>query len=303
MKKYVLFSILLICPMLSHASEFLQQSEFDVAQSEIKYSLMNNQVSEQKFQADDEGEISYSSGKSEKDFKLKSPGKAFAMSLLVPGLGQNYTGGSKLKSLAFLGTEIASWVLYFKWESDADDLTGAYEAFNDAHWSESRYDDMLLWTYGLTDDEQSTGQITEISHHLPDTKTQQYYEMTGKYDQFAWGWNDAVLLSDSSTYENYSLNNPFPAIFGAENIPYSANRNLYETMRNDANNKYDQARKMIYVSMLNRLFSAFEAMISAKNYNKTVVNKSLLSTISAKVSYKSLYVKRDTPFLTLSMKF
>lgn len=32
-------------------------------------------------------------------------------------------------------------------------------------------------------------------HHLPDQKTQQYYEMIGKYEQFRWGWDD---YSDSS---------------------------------------------------------------------------------------------------------
>ena len=99
---------------------------------------------------------------------------------------------------------------------------------------------------------------------------------------------------------DYNVNNPFPFVNTPETTPFSANRNLYETMRNDANNKYDQARKMIYVSMVNRMFSAFEAMFSAKKNNN---NSSVLSSLSAEASLKSLYVKRDTPYITLSMKF
>ncbi|HDL01118.1 MAG TPA: hypothetical protein ENH23_02685 [candidate division Zixibacteria bacterium] len=302
MKKYLLFTILLIYPVLSHASEFLQQSEFDIVQSEIRYSLMNNKTASQKFQDTDSDEISYSGGTdSEGNNRYKSPGKAFLMSILIPGWGQHYTGGSTIKSLAFFGTEVASWVFYFKLHNDADDLTTVFEQFNDEHWIESRYDSMLAWTY--PDRDTDPGLYPELSHHLPDTKTQQYYEMTGKYDQFSWGWNDAVLLSDNTTYEDYNSIDSFPRVNTPATVPYSANRFKYETMRNDANNKYDQARKMIYVSMLNRMISAFEAMIAAKKSNRNRNDSSLLSSLSAEVSYRSYYVRRDTPFFNLSMKF
>lgn len=299
MKKYLLFTILLVCPLLTQATEFIQLSEFDVVQSEIKYSLMNNQITDQKFRDSESDEITYSDGYSaKKTTSYKSPGKAFAMSLILPGWGQHYNGSSKLKSLAFLGAEITSWVLYFKWEKDADDLTDAYETFNNKHWIESRYNDMLDWTYS----ERDIINYTELSHHLPTTKTQQYYEMTGKYDQFAWGWDDATLDGHLYTDDFYSLNNPFPRVMG-DSVPCSANRLLYETMRDDANNKYDQARKMVLVSMLNRMVSAFEAMITAKKNNSNNSGSSILSSFSAETSFKSIYVKRDTPYITLSMKF
>ncbi len=304
MKKYILSALLLICPLTADASEFLQQSEFDVAQSKIKYSLLNSDIASQKFQDSESGEITYKNGKSDsKTNSYKSPGKAFAMSLLIPGMGQLYVGDSKLKSLAFFGTEVTSWILFFKWGKDADDLTAAYEKFNNDHWIESRYIDMLQWTYGLENDDNTSGLYPELSHHLPKTKVQQYYEMTGKYDQFSWGWDDAMLLSDSTVYGDYSLNNPFPVLNSQENIPFSARRNAYEIMRDDANNKYSQARKMVYVSMINRMFAAFEALIAAKRNNRNSDGGSILSSLSAEASFKSSYVKRDTPYITLSMKF
>ena len=296
--KQILYTLLCtLFPVIISASEFVQVTEFDKAQSEIKYSLLQSTIETQKNLDSESDEISYNEGSAtNKPIEYKSPGKAFAMSLLVPGWGQYYAGESKLKSFAFLGVEVASWVFYFKLHSDADDLTDAYEQFNQAHWIEARYDSMRVWTYESGSD---PGPFPELSHTLPDTKTQQYYEMTGKYDQFVWGWEDATL--NDSTFEDYSALNPFPRVIGS-GVPQSAYRTTYETMRDDANNKYDQARKMIYVSMLNRMISAFEAMISAKKNN----NKStggLLSSLSAEASYKSFYVKRDTPFLTLKMKF
>ena len=299
MKKYFYTFLIFIVPLLTSASDFVEKSKFDIAQSEIKYSILHNSITEQQNLASESDEINYSSGsESAKSTGYKSPGKAFAMSLLIPGWGQQYNGSGKLKSLAFFGVEVVSWVFYFKLHKDADNLTGDYEAFNNAHWIEERYDSMLVWTYDPIMDQ---GPFPELSHHLPDTKTQQYYEMTGKYSQFSWGWDDAVLLSDSSVFGDYSSVNPMDRVIGS-GIPYSPHRELYETMRDDANNKYDQARKMIYVSMINRMFSAFEAMISAKKHNRKS-DDNLLSSISAEASFKSVYVKRDTPFITLKMKF
>lgn len=302
MKKYLLVTLLFISPLTTDASEFLSHSEFDYAQAEIKFSLLHNQVKDLKFQATESDEITYTDGtsSSKKDASYRSPGKALVMSLLIPGWGQHYNGSSKLKSLVFLGTEIASWTFYFKIHGDAEDLTDDYETYNNEHWIESRYRDMLSWTYH--DRDSIPGLYPELSHHLPsDPNDQQYFEMTGKYDQFSWGWDDAVLLADSSTYSDYNVNNIFLRVNSPEQVPFSANRNTYETMRDDANNKYSQARKMIYVSMLNRIFSGFEAMITAKRNNQK--SGSLLSSVSAEASFKSLYVKRDTPYITLSMKF
>ncbi len=302
MKKYLLVTLLFVIPLTTNATDFLSHSEFDNAQAEIQFSLLHNQILDEKYQATESDGITYNAGNSSsnKDATYKSPGKAFAMSLLIPGWGQHYNGSSKIKSLAFLGTEITSWVFYFKLHGDAESLTDDFEQFNRDHWIESRYDSLLLWTYPNRD--ANPGLYPEMSHHLPDDPNdQQYFEMTGKYNQFSWGWDDAILLSDNSVFSDYNANNPFPRVNVSEQVPFSANRNAYEIMRDDANNKFSQARKMIYVSMLNRIISGFEAMITAKKNNKN--SNSGFSSVSAEASFKSLYVKRDTPYITLSMKF
>ena len=80
--------------------------------------------------------------------------------------------------------------MYAKCHGDGNDITDRYEAFNRTYWHDDRYATYLFWNYGVTDDDLINS--AETTHHLPDTRTQQYYEMTGKYDQFAWGWDDAV---------------------------------------------------------------------------------------------------------------
>ena len=126
--------------------------------------------------------------------------------------------------------------------------------------------------------------------------------MTGKYDQFTWGWNDAIY--NDSTLDDYSLGNPPPRIVSDATTPYSDNRIHYENRRNDANKKYDQARKMVYVALINRLVSAFEAMFYAKKANKSVKTKSNeFSSVKFSAKLKSFNSKRDTPYVSLTYKF
>ena len=67
----------------------------------------------------------------------------------------------------------------------------------DRDWSAERYTNWLIETFGIVSD---TSEFTRndstmrFTHHLPATKTQQYYEMIGKYDQFRYGWSDTDYL-------------------------------------------------------------------------------------------------------------
>ncbi len=232
----------------------------------------------------------------------KSPGKAFFLSLAVPGLGQYYNG-NRIKPFLFLGTEVAAWMLYSEWHGEGDDLTEEFEAFNREHWLRERYENQyLLWAYGETDDDSLRG-AAGITHHLPETRTQQYYEMTGKYNQFAWGWVDAELNGNSLE----DLGQNVPPILGNETTPETQNRITYEAMRHDADVKYSRATKMIFISIANRLVSAFEAFIAARKHNSRVAEtdntSSFLSKLKLKPSLKSYHEHRDTPFLTVTYKF
>ncbi len=231
--------------------------------------------------------------------KPKSATKAFLLSLAVPGLGQYYYG-SRVKPFAFLAVEALAWGMNIKLNNDADDITAEFEAYNRAHWSQSDYETYLLWTYGKGDDD-SLGWVQAISHHIPDTRTQQYYEMTGKYDQFAWGWDDAVYQGNHLTDYDNSDNPPPPLDVGTA---YSARRMAYEQRRHDANEKYDQAKKMVYVAMVNHLFSAFEAYFVTKSLNAKIPSgKQAFSRLNVRADLRSFYTKQDTPYMRVSYKF
>ncbi|MBU8934684.1 MAG: hypothetical protein KOO62_11865 [candidate division Zixibacteria bacterium] len=234
------------------------------------------------------------------NFRSKSPAKAFLLSLAVPGMGQLYNG-SRFKAVGFLGAEVTSWIFYSKWHGQADDMTAEFEQFNRDHWNQEDYETYLLWAYGKDDDDSLTAR--ELSHHLPDTRTQQYYEMTGKYDQFAWGWDDANL--EGQYLYDYSEIAPPPHVNTDENIPSTSHRLEYEQMRKDTDGRYKRARRMIFVSIANRLVSAFEGLISAKKHNSRIETQSgsTLARVKIKASLKSYHARRDTPFVTFTYKF
>ena len=241
---------------------------------------------------------------SEEPFKMKSPLKAFLLSAAVPGAGQFYLGG-KIKPAIFLGAEIAIWGFHFKYQGDGDDATNAYKAYNDKYWSRDTYQSYLLMAYQVTDDDSIPPSVREISHHLPATNTQQYYEMTGKYNQFAWGWDDARRsgLNLNEFFRDSVLQFGQGRIVSDATTPVSAHRLIYEGMRNDANNKYDKARTFTYVAIFNHVISAFEAMFSAKRHNSRGGEDSEFSSVNVKVSVKSYHSRRDTPYVKLSYKF
>lgn len=273
-------------------------SPFDKEQFNIRYHTVSQATSgERMFAATDDFAFE---AVSESGGSYKSPAKAFFLSLAIPGLGQYYYG-SKVKPFVFLGAEVASWVFYFKWHNEGDDITADYEAFNHAHWSRDDYEWYLEMVYGVTDDDSLPTGTRGVTHHLPDDFTQQFYEMTGKYDQFSWGWDDAVL--DGYTLDDYSISNPPDTVLGGNTVPYSANRLYYETLRNDANNAYDRATRMIFVSMANRLISAFEALITtSRNNKKQNVNADEFGRVKVRATLKSYYAKSDTPFITVTCK-
>lgn len=299
----IVICLLGVASVTAENSIYLSSSQFDQSAVAIKYALAGNSTgsigtvlaADESFSIDSE---------QPEGFKKKSPGKAFALSLLVPGLGQYYNG-SKIKPALFLSAEIAAWVMYFKFDGEGNDLTDEFEAFNRAHWSETDYSDFLFGTYGVGDDDSVSNEHIEINHHLPDTKTQQYYEMTGKYNQFSWGWDDA-LLNDSTLADYLNGGGGPPPVNDAQNIPYSGRRLAYEDMRNEANNKFDTARRMVYISILNRLVSGFEAMMASKKHNRGKENQTdgnFLSRVRIEPKFKSYNESLDTPYISCKVRF
>lgn len=297
--KQIALATVLIALFITNAAASikLKGSVFEREHHRIRYETAFQTLDENSGFAADDDFSSVVTGSAE-SHELKSPGKAFFYSLAIPGLGQYYYG-SKIKPLLFLSAEVASWAFYFKWHGQGDDLTDEYEAFNQDHWYRDRYEDFLLWVYDTTDD--NAIDTIGITHHLPATEDQQYYEMTGKYDQFAWGWDDAVR-NDSTLYDYDASNSPGPCI--DDGVPSSKNRETYEGMRDDANNKYDRATRMIFVSIANRLISAFEAYFVTKSRNNKMKRDTWdLTRLKVRTRLKSYHSYGDTPFVTFAYRF
>ena len=124
--------------------------------------------------------------------------------------------------------------------------------------------------------------------------------MTGKYNQFSWGWDDAEL--GGLGYADWDATFP-PTVIGGATVPYSANRLLYETMRDDANNKFNKAGNMLMVVLANHVVSAVEAYLTTKIRNEHSSSDPEFSRLNLKTTLKSTYSWRDTPYFSVGYKF
>ncbi len=167
----------------------------------------------------------------------RSIGRAFLYSFLVPGLGEYYSG-SKVKAGFFVAFEALTWTQYMTNQSAGHDREDEFETYANAHWDVTDYVLHLIEDYQTVED-------TLPGDKLPNTKTQQYYEMIGKYEKFWPGWDDY----DSKAGK-------------------SARQKKYVVMRDDANQKLNKARTWAMVALANHVLSAFDAAFTAKRFNK-----------------------------------
>lgn len=214
----------------------------------------------------------------------KSGAKAALFSAIVPGSGELYAK-SYWKAALFAAVEVAAISGYFIYENKGDDEDLRMRRFGDMHWSEQRYWSHVyqiavredLWDYQnletdgnnvimdtdydamtvarLREIERNNTAQTGFTHSLPETKTQQYYEMIYKYlHQFGAGWDDIPSLS----------------YYEGQTYPYTMTPNIskYRDMRNRSNDYYQTATTITSVILLNHLVSAIDAALSVKTYNK-----------------------------------
>jgi len=108
--------------------------------------------------------------------------------------------------------------------------------------------------------------------------------------------NDSVL-------EDYD-SNTIKKIASDDTTPYSALRFEYETMRADANDKFNDANKMITVAIINRIISGFEAYFMTRHRNKKADDDSnVFSRVHFEAGLKTFYTYKDTPFFKMSYQF
>ena len=187
----------------------------------------------------------------------RKPGAGILMSAVLPGTGEFYAG-AWLKGIAFLAAEGLLWTGYAVFWNDGQDKEEAFHAYADLHWSREQWENL----YSSSD---------PSTHSLPPTKTQQYYEMIGKYDQFAKGWDDWFSGGPALT----------------------PNRDAYESMRHDSNVQFKRASYCAMGVLFNHLASAFDAAWTIHSRNRR---------IESSLSMEMKPVRSDiVPFMTLRL--
>ncbi len=267
MKKSIPLLILLIS-FMSFGTLFSNPSmdtEYWTRQAELNIALLNAQPSQS------------TALNTAPELNKKKPGIGILMSAAVPGTGEFYAG-SWLKGALFLTAEIGLWVAYDNYNKDGEKWEGIFQDYADTYWNEGIYwEDVAQYDDNLKDvvnQDNYTDYLNELravektlphhTHGLPHTKTQQYYEMIGKYNQFSMGWTDS----------NYDDNGRFH----------------YETMRDKSNQFYIKGSNCAMVILANHLFSALDAAWTIRNYNRKIESK-------VRMSLRNIH-QEQTPFVS-----
>lgn len=207
-------------------------------------------------------------GESKKiDIPTKKSGLlAAGLSLILPGLGEYYVGDDIWRGLIFTAVEGGLWYGRLHYLSRGDDSLTAFHAWADSLWSPKKYSDSLNSLLAKANrqyrvaDPNNFSEIHEaedtldylgfqnFTHRLPDRNSQQYYELISKYIQFTWGWRDAVS-QDPNASKQYQR---------------------HADMRANMNYQYDAADYFLWGMLLNRVLSAIDAALLAKDHNSAI---------------------------------
>ncbi|MEJ5304511.1 MAG: hypothetical protein WHV63_01085 [Ignavibacteria bacterium] len=237
----------------------------------------------------------------------KSPILAGALSALIPGAGEIYTG-DYLKAILFVAVEGVSLYLNYHYTKKGDDQTIFFQNYADEYWSVVRYAEWLnQWASALGGtanihispdvnlkpwqrvnwDELNTAErsIREFSHTLYPHGHQQYYEMIGKYPQYSQGWDDSKFARGQYT------------IAGEYYYDTQGKFIYYSGLRGKANDYYNYADKALIVTITNHIISMVDAIISANKYNSKIKLDMSLEKI------QSNYFVEYYPQLNLRLNF
>ena len=230
---------------------------------------------------------------------------AFGLSAVVPGLGQAYNG-HWIKAAAGLAVEAALVTGYFVWRDRGREGEEAYVDYAHRYWSPVRYarwlEDYTAFLPGLdraelaapdvdfgapgawTSEERQAvatffGRIraaereaynpetgASFSHVLPYFGEQQYYELIGKYYQYAPGWDDYADWLDAD-------GDPIPGVIDPTRREGGDHPNVRGRFRDyardhaRANDLLRRASRASALVLVNHLLAAMDAALSAKLHN------------------------------------
>jgi len=211
----------------------------------------------------------------------KLPKKALLFSAIMPGAGELYVK-SYIKAATFFLVEASAWTFYAIYTKKGNEKEDEYETYADKYWNPEKW---KSWYDGIDPSTQES--FTHTGHMLElldeGRKTQQYYEMIGKYAEFVAGWEGArndLTFGELMGYRDTE-------------VPIADD---YMDMRAESNDLFSLARTGITVAMINHLLSAIDAAWTAK-----IRNNRLLKT-SMRIEQKH-YVNHVQPVLSLKFNW
>lgn len=230
----------------------------------------------------------------------KSALLAGVLSIAVPGAGEFYTK-SYWRAGGFILAEAGLWVMYAAYTSKGNQQTTLFQNYADAHWSVVSYARWIQenvsqlnpgvtsftgWQIPGTETLQPWNQVNwdvlnsienqiaqlpgnGFTHLLPHRPEQQYYELIGKYPQFAAGWDDAGDMTPQRIV-NSDVSQHFLG---------------YAAMRGKANDYYNIATTGSVLLVVNHLLSALDAAWSAAQFNNQLKLEAHLQPIVRSVNF------------------
>jgi hypothetical protein len=238
--------------------------------------------------------------------ETRSSLKAGLFSLIVPGAGQVYNGGTGnyLKAAGFFAIEAAAIAANIIWTNKGNNQTTFFQNYANANYSPYRYAQWIARNYTVWDPNISPTLINEMldgvqkmdftelnevegilgqtsaaeffAHQLAQYGTQDYYEIIGKYPQFREGWSTASGLSVTN-YDSLRYN-----------VAVSQD-NYYMDQRGLANNLYGVAGTALGVVIANHFASAIEAAIWAHAHNKLIETSVSVSPLPQGLGYQTQF--------------
>jgi len=178
---------------------------------------------------------------------------AVIASAILPGAGELYvwTDTRKLSHLAraplFMALDAYFWYSYDYNHGKGKEIKAEYEAFCDAHWSEERFLQLHSYCVGIGGcdsweqyNEEAKGDYWYFVYIPKELDREEYYENCGKYDAFAFGWDDW-----DGDYDNFQ--------------PWTPNRTTYWAMRGESNDYLAKGEDFIKLLIINRVVSMLDA--------------------------------------------
>ncbi len=173
--------------------------------------------------------------------QLKSPKKAFLLSLLLPGAGQYYND-AKTKAKIFAGSEASLWVAFFAFRTVGS-------------WKKNDYKNYAVEHAGIVPEGKDDNYYERLT----------YYDNRDQYNQFTRLFNgpEAPIYPETD-YWNWEWDS-------------IDSRSEYRDLRNQSKNAYRRSLYMLGLAGLNRIISAVDAFRDAKKFNRKKVFEAQIS--------------------------